>query len=158
WKYIPTADGVRFLTSYDYRTGCGAAGALFDRLIFRPLIGWATAWSFDRLRLWLEDGVSPAQAMRQTLVHAVARTGLVLIFAYQGLMPKLIARHADEIDLVRRAGVAESFVQTAITALGIGELILSLLLFWRPPWSSGHVSRNRTAYSVHDRELRLRRS
>ena len=56
WKYIPTADGIRFLTWYDYRTRFGAAGAQFDRLIFRPLIGWATAWSFDRLRLWLEAG------------------------------------------------------------------------------------------------------
>ena len=59
WKYIPTADGIRFLTRYDYRTRFGPVGALFDRLIFRPLIGWATAWSFDRLRLWLEQGVRP---------------------------------------------------------------------------------------------------
>ena len=50
WKYIPTQDGIRFLTWYDYRTRFGAAGALFDRLIFRPLLAWATAWSFDRLR------------------------------------------------------------------------------------------------------------
>jgi|SRR5207302_579703 len=47
WKYIPTRDGVRFLTWYDYRTRFGAAGAVFDRVVFRPLIGWATAWSFD---------------------------------------------------------------------------------------------------------------
>jgi hypothetical protein len=62
WKYIPTAEGIRFLTWYDYQTRFGSAGALFDRLIFRPLIGWATAWSFDRLRLWLEQGVNPSQA------------------------------------------------------------------------------------------------
>src|SRR6185369_7100234 len=43
WRYIPTPDGVRFLTWYDYRTRFGAAGALFDRVVFRPLIGWATA-------------------------------------------------------------------------------------------------------------------
>jgi len=65
WKYIPTDDGVRFLTWYDYRTRFGAVGAYVDRLIFRPLIGWATAWSFDRLRLWLEQGVAPEQAIRQ---------------------------------------------------------------------------------------------
>lgn len=67
WKYIPTNDGIRFLTWYDYRTRFGPLGALFDRSIFRPLIGWATAWSFDRLRLWLEQGVDPARAMRHTL-------------------------------------------------------------------------------------------
>src|SRR3954469_7849303 len=60
WKYIPTPDGIRFLTWYDYRTRFGPLGTLFDRLIFRPMIGWATAWSFDRLRLWLERGVPPA--------------------------------------------------------------------------------------------------
>lgn len=65
WKYIPAADGIRFLTWYDYRTRFGSAGALFDRLVFRPLIGWATAWSFDRLRLWLEHGIDPSQAMRR---------------------------------------------------------------------------------------------
>jgi len=61
WKYIPTADGIRFLTWYDYHTRFGRAGAVFDRLLFRPLIGWATAWSFDRLRLWLEEGVDPSR-------------------------------------------------------------------------------------------------
>ena len=69
WKYIPTAEGIKFLTWYDYRTRFGAAGAFLDRVAFQRLMGWATAWSFDRLRLWLEDGVDPAQAMRQTLVH-----------------------------------------------------------------------------------------
>src|SRR5687767_5073998 len=76
WKYIPTAEGIRFLTWYDYRTRFGRVGTLFDRLIFRPLLGWATAWSFDRLRLWLEQHVDPAQAMRQTLVHVIARIAL----------------------------------------------------------------------------------
>ncbi|MCZ0986877.1 hypothetical protein O1M54_16735 [Streptomyces diastatochromogenes] len=54
WRYVPDAQGVRFLTGYDYRPRWGAFGALADRLLFRPLTGWATAWSFDRLRLWLE--------------------------------------------------------------------------------------------------------
>src|SRR5439155_26560914 len=52
WRYVPALGGVRFLTWYDYRTSCGLAGGLIDRIVFRPLIGWATAWSFDRLRLW----------------------------------------------------------------------------------------------------------
>jgi hypothetical protein len=47
-RLIPTAEGIRFLTRYDYRTRFGPFGMLFDRLIFRPLIGWATAWSFDK--------------------------------------------------------------------------------------------------------------
>ena len=55
WKYVPTGDGIRFLTAYDYRTRFGIVGRLADRVAFRPLLGWATAWSFDRLRLWLEE-------------------------------------------------------------------------------------------------------
>src|SRR5215475_5055622 len=76
WKYIPTPDGVRFLTQYDYRTRFGAFGVVFDRLVFRPMIGWATAWSFDRLRLWFDDHVHPRIAVRQTLIHVAARTAL----------------------------------------------------------------------------------
>jgi hypothetical protein len=58
-RYVPVAGGVRFLTAYAYRSRCGTAGRLADRL-FRPVFGWATAWSFDRLRLWLERSISPA--------------------------------------------------------------------------------------------------
>ena len=64
WRYVPTGDGVRFLTRYDYETRWGALGAVVDRLLFRPLLGWATAWSFDRLRIWLEDGVEPERSRR----------------------------------------------------------------------------------------------
>ena len=54
WKYEQIADEVRFITGYDYEVRWGPVGWAFDRLLFRPLIGWATAWSFDRLRLWIE--------------------------------------------------------------------------------------------------------
>jgi len=77
WKYIPTQDGIRFLTWYDYRTRFGAAGALFDRLIFRPLLGWATAWSFDRLRLWVEKGIDPSKALRRTVVNLVGLSAAI---------------------------------------------------------------------------------
>jgi hypothetical protein len=70
WRYVPVAEGTRFITRYDYDTRFGAAGRVFDRLVFRPLLGWATAWSFDRLRLWLEDGVTPEDALRRLLPRA----------------------------------------------------------------------------------------
>ena len=136
WKYIPTANGIRFLTWYDYRTRFGAVGAAFDRLIFRPLIGWATAWSFDRLRLWLEQRVDPAQAMRQTLVHFIARVALAAIFAYQGLVPKLVARHIDEIAMLRDVGISADVAHLALGALGIVEMALAaaLLAAWCRRW------------------------
>jgi hypothetical protein len=136
WKYIPTDRGVRFLTWYDYRTRFGAFGTLCDRLVFRPLLGWATAWSFDRLRLWLEDGIDPRQAMRQTLVHGVARVGLAVIFAYHGLVPKLFGPHPDEVAMLGDAGIATDLIGTMLTILGIGELLLALclLFFWDRRW------------------------
>ncbi|CAL9418578.1 hypothetical protein [Streptomyces sp. enrichment culture] len=73
WRYVPDGDGVRFLTGYDYRPRWGRFGALADRLVLRPLMGWATAWSFDRLRLWLEEGVTPERARRNWLADLTLR-------------------------------------------------------------------------------------
>ena len=136
WKYIPTAEGIRFLTWYDYRTRFGPLERLFDRLVFRPLLGWATAWSFDRLRLWLEQGLDPALAMRQTLVHGIARVALALVFAYQGLVPKLLTRNADEITMLRSAGVAAGVTGIAATSIGLLEVgfAMVLLLAWHRRW------------------------
>ena len=69
WRYVPTADGVRFITGYDYETRFGALGRALDT-VFRPVLGWATAWSFDRLRLWVERGIDPADARRRLLPRA----------------------------------------------------------------------------------------
>jgi uncharacterized membrane protein YphA (DoxX/SURF4 family) len=139
WKYIPTPDGIRFLTWYDYQTRFGAVGAFVDRLAFRPLLGWATAWSFDRLRLWLEKGADPAQSLRQALVHAIARGGLALIFAYHGVVPKLLGPHADEIAMLADAGLGPSAARAAAFALGIGELAVAacLLIYRRRRWPAG---------------------
>jgi uncharacterized membrane protein YphA (DoxX/SURF4 family) len=133
WKYVPTTDGVRFLTWYDYRTRFGALGALADRVAFRPLMTWATAWSFDRLRLWLEAGADPARAARQALAHAVARTAVAFVFAWQGLVPKLLGPHADEVAMLRDAGVPAAWTGRAVAAAGVAELALALwlVLGWR---------------------------
>jgi uncharacterized protein YndB with AHSA1/START domain len=69
WKYTPVDGGVRFVTWYDYKVRFGLAGRIADRLVFRRLIGWATAWSFDRLRLWLEDGTPPEASKRAVVTR-----------------------------------------------------------------------------------------
>ncbi|MEV7813385.1 hypothetical protein AB0P05_22010 [Streptomyces flaveolus] len=84
WRYVPDAHGVRFLTGYDYRPRWGAPGALADRLLFRPLMGWATAWSFDRLRLWLERGITPERALYRWLAELTVRA-LLLALCLTGL-------------------------------------------------------------------------
>lgn len=85
WRYVPdgSGDGVRFLTGYDYRPRWGRFGALADRAVFRPLMGWATAWSFDRLRLWLERGITPERALWHALGEVILRAlcvAAVLVF------------------------------------------------------------------------------
>lgn len=72
WRYVPTPSGVRFLTGYDYTPGWGPLGPFAD-LVFRPLFGWLTAWSFDRLRLWLERGITPRRALWHAIGEVAAR-------------------------------------------------------------------------------------
>ncbi|WP_440708850.1 SRPBCC family protein [Herbiconiux sp. YIM B11900] len=55
WRYVPTPDGVRFITGYDYVPGFGR----LPDLLLRPIVRWMTAWSFDRLRIWAETGTPP---------------------------------------------------------------------------------------------------
>lgn len=89
WRYVPTTDGIRFLTGYDYRPRWGRFGAVADCRVFRPLMGWATAWSFDRLRLWCEHGVSPARSLAhgvaEVAVRLLATAGVLALTALLGL-------------------------------------------------------------------------
>ncbi|MFE9406386.1 hypothetical protein ACFYNY_32285 [Streptomyces sp. NPDC006530] len=79
WRYVPGPDGIRFLTGYDYRPRWGSWGRCLDRLVFRPLMGWATAWSFDRLRLWCERGTHPRVSLARALAECGLRLALVLL-------------------------------------------------------------------------------
>jgi uncharacterized membrane protein YphA (DoxX/SURF4 family) len=107
-----------------------------DRLAFRPLLGWATAWSFDRLALWLEQGLHPAQSARQALAHGVARVALAATFAWHGIVPKLAGPDAGELALVSAAGVPEALARPAILALGLLEVgfAVALLVAWHRAW------------------------
>lgn len=129
WQYIPVPGGTRFLTWYDYRTRWGAVGYLIDRFLFRPLIGWATAWSFDRLRLWIDRDVPPRFSLRMALIHAVTRLGVFFIWLWQGLMPKLLFPSVDERVMMAAAGLPPNW----LAAIGIIEVMFAVaaLLLWR---------------------------
>lgn len=136
WRYVPTADGVRFLTWYDYRTRFGTLGRLVDGLLFRPLMGWATAWSFDCLRLWVEKGIDPALSMQRSLAHGAARTALSVVFLYQGLVPKLLYRHPSELAMLSQAGLPAETASGVLVAVGVAQVALGATLFlaWRARW------------------------
>jgi hypothetical protein len=81
WRYRADPAGVRFSTGYDYRTWPGHVGAAADRWCVRPLVGWLTAWSFDRLRLWAERGITPERSRRQAAAEVLVRSSSVLLAA-----------------------------------------------------------------------------
>lgn len=136
WKYEQREGGIRFLTGYDYDTRFGSLGRLFDRFVFRPLIGWATAWSFDRLRLWIEKGIDPSVLLTNTVIHALARLSIVFIWLYQGLMPKLLFLQADEMALMA-ATRPPLDIALAVRIFGLIEVIfgLMLLVLWHKRWA-----------------------
>lgn len=126
WRYVPTDDGIRFLTRYDYRTRWGRFGQVVDRWVFRPVFGWATAWSFDRLRLWLEDGVAPERSRDQAIAHAAAVAGLAGVWLYQGLVPKLWRVDAGEVAIWRSFGLGGSAAGKVVRAVGAAEVAVGL--------------------------------
>jgi len=132
WRYIPTSDGLRFLTWYDYSVRFGIAGRLLDRFVFRPLIGWATAWSFDRMRLWAEDGQTPESSLALSIIHATARAAITTIWIWHGLVPKLIYRSLDEQTMLAQAGMPVG----ALPWIGGLEVLIGLIFLfawrWRP--------------------------
>jgi hypothetical protein len=136
WQYVPSEHGVRFLTSYDYRTRFGAIGSIIDRLLFRPLLGWATAWSFDRLRLWIELGIPPEVSRIRAFVYGLSRLTIAFIWFYHGLVPKLLFHNADELRMLTDAGVASSRLLRWVSLFGWLEVgfALILIVLWRSRW------------------------
>jgi uncharacterized membrane protein YphA (DoxX/SURF4 family) len=131
WRYEPTSQGVRFYTGYDYRVRWGWLGVMVDRFLFRPWIGWATAWSFDRLRLWLERGIQPETSMALSVSHLSARLGLAAMWIYQGLVPKLVSPEG-EVALATAAGVP--YPERAVPLIGAIQIGFGLLLLVVPKW------------------------
>jgi uncharacterized membrane protein YphA (DoxX/SURF4 family) len=128
WRYVPTPNGLRFLTAYDYHVGFGRCGRLLDVLVFRPLLGWATAWSFDRLRLWIEQGIDPAVSLQRALIHGVARAALAFVWCYQGIVPKLLGPHFDELAVIQQGGVSAAAAPLVAQAIGWGEAVFGLAM------------------------------
>jgi hypothetical protein len=139
WKYIPQDDGVTFLTRYDYQTRFGRCGKWFDQLLFRPLMGWATAWSFDCLRIWLEKGIPPQLSVKRSLIHLLTVVLLMVMWAYQGLVPKIMFQDSGELEFIRAIPLFAGVETTVLTAIGLFEIAFALLFlfFHRRKWLFG---------------------
>lgn len=127
WKYEQRGKTISFETLYDYETRFGRMGLLIDRYCFRPLLGWATAWSFDSLRLWLEQGFHPKLLFQKTITFYLVCCAIAFIWLYQGLVPKLIMAHPEEINMLT-AIVSLSFPgDIMIRFIGLLEILFGLL-------------------------------
>jgi hypothetical protein len=136
WKYIPEENNrIRFFTWYDYEVRFGALGRLVDAVLFRPMMGWATAWSFDRLRLWIEDDVAPEAVLRSSIIYTICRGLVVFVWIWHGLVPKLLFRNAAELAMLSDAGIATHW----LPLIGAAEVVFGVLglLAWR--WRSFFV-------------------
>jgi uncharacterized membrane protein YphA (DoxX/SURF4 family) len=130
WRYVPTESGLRFLTWYDYKVRFGIAGRLADRLVFRPLMGWATAWSFDRLRIWTETGRPPESTLAFALIHGAARLSMAFIWIWHGLVPKLLYPQIDERTMLAQAGMPVG----VLPWIGLFEILFGALLLYGWSW------------------------
>lgn len=128
WKYLPESDGIKFYTGYDYETRWGVFGKVFDKFIFRPLMVWATAWSFDCLKNWIEKGLHPGQAIKGQLTVWISAIALSLVWIYQGLIPKLLFTDTGEIEILKQSGLFTGNERSALTFLGWAEIIFGLFI------------------------------
>jgi uncharacterized membrane protein YphA (DoxX/SURF4 family) len=88
------------------------------------------------LKLWLEKSVDPAVSLQRSLIHGVARLVIAFVWLYQGLVPKLIFRHSDELAMLADATVPLELAQMALSFVGWAEVGLGLVLIlaWRTRW------------------------
>ncbi|SDK37939.1 DoxX-like family protein [Sediminibacillus albus] len=128
WKYIPTNDGTTFLTQYDYGVRFGLFGKLFD-LLFRPIMGWATALSFDVLKQWIETGESAKSQYLRFFNSTLITILFFFVWLYQGLVPKIIAKHPEEVSMLSKLSFMDG--ESAVTGAGvIGVLEVFFGLLW----------------------------
>ena len=141
WKYVPTPDGIRFLTSYDYThpvrhrrarlrpARLPSADRLGDGLELRPPAALARA-----------RASSPRRRSGSRSSTASPGSGWPAIFLYHGLVPKLLGPDPQELALVGDAGIPAASAGAAVVALGIAEVVLAVLLLAR--WTAACCRRS----------------
>jgi hypothetical protein len=132
WKYTPCGGSIRFETQYDYEPRFGLLGRLLDGYVFRPLMGWATAWSFDALKIWLEKGLHPKQLLRHAVVYWIVCLLFSFVWVYQGVVPKLLAMHPKELYMMH-ALFGEIANTSLLRVIGICEVLFGLI--WLVPFN-----------------------
>lgn len=125
WQYIPAANGTTFLTQYDYKVRFGVIGVLLD-LIFRPLMGWATALSFDVLKRWIEMEELPRTQYNRLIISAIITMLFFFIWLYHGLVPKVMTRQSEEVSMLSSlAFMDKPAAEQGIVLIGLLEILFA---------------------------------
>ncbi|WKA60309.1 DoxX-like family protein [Planococcus shenhongbingii] len=125
WKYIPHEKGTTFLTQYNYDVRFGVLGKWGDRL-FRPVMGWGTALSFDVLKRWVEAGESPKTQYRRFFAFYAICFLFAFVWMYQGLVPKFLTQHPLEISMLTQLSpLTAGQASTAIIWVGMAEMLFA---------------------------------
>jgi len=134
WKYYQNNQSIKFLTRYDYKTRFGIVGSWFDALLFRPLFGYATAWSFDTLRLWLEKQIPPTVSIQRALLHYSCILLLAALWLFTGLVPKLLFPESGELAIMKSAGMGilpDGLERPLLYTLGAAEILLGAMVVFK---------------------------
>ena len=137
WKYTPTEEHIHFETQYDYDTRFGRIGSVIDSYMFRPLLGWATAWSFDALKLWLEKGLHPRLLIRKTMTYWLVCFLFAFVWMYQGIVPKLVFTHSEEVKMLSVTIGSTAHSIFLVKIIGLLEIIFGVL--WLLPFPKRKV-------------------
>jgi hypothetical protein len=129
WKYTTHKEGIHFCTRYHYETRFGLLGRVFDRWIFRPIMACTTAWSFDCLRLWIEKKIHPIDSIQRSLIHLLVVFALVLIWVYQGVVPKLLFPDSGELEIIKGLQLFEGYESFLLSVTGVSEILFGIFLF-----------------------------
>jgi uncharacterized membrane protein YphA (DoxX/SURF4 family) len=59
-------------------------------------------------------------------MHVIARVSVGFVWIYHGVIPKLIFQHADELAIIRQAGVRAESAPTIVSWIGWAETVVGL--------------------------------
>ncbi|PEX87295.1 DoxX-like family protein [Bacillus cereus] len=133
WKYTPNKECIHFETQYDYETRFGRIGNVIDSYMFRPLLGWATAWSFDALKLWLEKGFHPRLLIRKTITYWLVCFLFAFVWLYQGIVPKIIFAHPEEVKMLSMLIDSTENSMLALKIIGLLEVFFGVIWIFPLP-------------------------
>lgn len=133
WKYEPDGNSIKFFTQYDYDVNWGIAGKVIDKWLFRPIIGWATALSFDVARRWLEKGETPSSQYIRFFCSWLITFLFLFIWLYHGLIPKITNANPEEIAMLENLFHLNTDLAQSLTAIfGVGEALFGVILLLYP--------------------------